>query len=376
MSGDTKPPELQPRSQELQPGTNDTSCQFGLFLNMGANLGETHQEVFDFTIEQADAAEELGYHDLWITEHHFIRFGLNPDALAASAFFLGRTRKMRVGTAVALSPIRHPIKLAETAALLDQLSGGRFDLGIGRGGYVKDYEVFDVDVARWSEEPKASAQVLLNAWGGTETALPSSSVLTLMRSPDEPTEILPQPRTKPHPPLFMATSSEPSLGYAAKHGLPLQHYFPIPVEQRIAIEQNYANQLPSGSVAPTHMHSLIAIVTDDATEAREKLLHGLSRSLQTGDQAKVPQAKERHTDANGNPFTYDELAKMMAMGAIIGTPDVVADKLSAFIGATGARRIAIYPEMMSDRKLTLSSIKRFAEEVRPRFAEPKAVAAE
>ena len=90
----------------------------------------------------------------------------------------------------------------------------------------------------------------------------------------------------------------------------------------------------------------------------------------------MPQAKERHTDANGNPFTYDELAKMMATGAIIGTPDVVADKLSAFIGATRARRIAIYPEVVSDRKLTLSSIKRFAEEVRPRFAEPSAVAAE
>jgi len=259
---------------------------------------------------------------------------------------------------------------------LDQLSGGRFDLGIGRGGYVKDYEVFDVDVARWSEEPKASAQVLLNAWGGTETTLPSSSVLTLMRSSDEPTEIMPQPRTKPHPPLFMATSTEPSLGYAAKHGIPLQHYFPIPTVQRIAVEQNYANHLPNGSVAPPHMHSLIAIVTDDANEAREKLLLGLSRSLNAGDHTKVPQAKGRTTDASGKPLTYDEMAKMISKGAIVGTPDVVADKLSAFIAATGARRIAIYPEMVSDRKLTLSSIKRFAEEVRPRFAEPSAVAAE
>jgi len=71
MSGDTKP--LKPEN-----GTGNNCCQFGLFLNMGADLGETHQDVFDFTIEQADAAEELGYHDLWITEHHFIRFGLKP----------------------------------------------------------------------------------------------------------------------------------------------------------------------------------------------------------------------------------------------------------------------------------------------------------
>lgn len=118
---------------------------YGLFLNMGANLGSSTEAVFQKTLEQARLAETLGYHDLWVTEHHCIPFGINPSALTASAFLLGRTERIRVGMAVVLAPLYHPLVIAEQSALLDQFSGGRFDLGLGRGGYLLDYQLLELD---------------------------------------------------------------------------------------------------------------------------------------------------------------------------------------------------------------------------------------
>ena len=94
---------------------------FGLFLNMGANLAPTTAGVFDLTLREADAAEQLGYDELWVTEHHFIRFGINPSALTTAGFLLGRTERIRVGTAVTLSPLLHPVEMAERSATVGEL---------------------------------------------------------------------------------------------------------------------------------------------------------------------------------------------------------------------------------------------------------------
>ena len=131
---------------------------------MGAALGETPEDIFDSTLSQASLAEELHYDELWVTEHHFIRFGINPSALTTAAFLLGRTHTIRVGTSVVLSPLCHPVELAERTALLDHLSHGRFELGLGRGGYRRDYELLDIDFTRWDDEPQATATRLLDIW--------------------------------------------------------------------------------------------------------------------------------------------------------------------------------------------------------------------
>lgn len=109
---------------------------FGLFINTGAQTGRTHADVFALALAQAELAESLGYHDVWVTEHHFIPFGINANALTLAGFLLGRTNRLRVGTAVTLAPLYHPLQLAEQVAILDQVSGGRLDFGIGRGGYL------------------------------------------------------------------------------------------------------------------------------------------------------------------------------------------------------------------------------------------------
>ncbi|HEX2285999.1 MAG TPA: LLM class flavin-dependent oxidoreductase, partial [Mycobacterium sp.] len=247
---------------------------------MGANLGTTPEAVFDLTLEQATAADQLGYADLWVTEHHFIRFGINPSALTAAAFLLGRTNRVRVGTSVVLSPLCHPIDLAERAALLDQLSHGRFELGLGRGGYRRDYEILDVDFARWDDEPRASAQRLLEVWTGPGTDG------TAM-------DIQPPPRTRPHPPLLLATASDSGIDFAARNGLALQHYFATPAAPRVKVESRYHELRGETGSHPEHLHTLIVIV-DGAPGRRDQLAAALRRSFHDGDHPLVPQAPNRH----------------------------------------------------------------------------------
>lgn len=328
------------------------SPTFGLFLNLGDNLGPTPEAVFDLTRREAELAEAAGYHDLWVTEHHFIRFGINPSALTTASFLLGRTRRVRVGTAVVLSPLCHPVELAERAALLDQLSDGRFDLGIGRGGYVRDYEVYGIDTARWDDEPESTARTLLDAWWPG----------------DDDAQLQPPPRTSPHPPLLLATSSDKGVAFAAEHGLALQHYFATPAPMRVDVERRYAELLPSESAAPDHLHTLIVVVTDgsEPTDAvRARLGVALTESFHAGDHPAVPQAVNRHVGPDGKPIDRESMAAFVAQGAIIGPPQQVVDELGAFIETTGARRLALYQEAIADPALTLASIERFAADVAP-----------
>ncbi len=315
---------------------------------MGANLGATPESVFDLAVAQAELAEQLDYDELWVTEHHFIHFGLNPSALTTAGFLLGRTTELRVGTSVVLSPLAHPVDLAERVSLLDHLGAGRFELGLGRGGYRLDYDMLDVDVARWNDEPHATVDRLLDLWSaaGVEGA------------------VVPAPRSRPHPPLLLATTSEAGIKCAASNGLALQHYFATPASARVALEQRYRNA--GGSAEPDHLHTVIAIV-DESADARERLRAALRKSFRAGDHPHVPQAPQQHVGPEGKPMGPDAMADMVAANAIIGSVGCVVDELGDFLLETGARRIAVYHEAIGDPAIALESLRSFAEHVAPQL---------
>lgn len=332
---------------------------YGLFLNAGALLGADHRAVFDLTAEQALLAERLGYRDVWVTEHHFIDFGINPSALTLAAFLLGRTTRLRVGTAVTLAPLYHPVQLAEQAALLDQASGGRFDFGIGRGGYLRDFQVLGIDPARWDDEIDHTVRVALDAWT-------KETVEAHGRWHDfTPVRVNPRPLTSPHPPLFLATSTPASVALAARHGLPLLHYFATPPEARVKVEAAYEAARPADVAPAEHVHALIVCVHDDEAEARARLTAALTRSFTDGDHPSVPQAANRHVGPDGKPYERAAMAAHVAAASPVGPPARVAEQIAAFSAGTGARRLVLYMEAVGDAAMTRASIERFAREVRP-----------
>src|SRR4029453_4297307 len=107
--------------------------RFGTFFFFQAAPGLSHAEVVHRELEQMEWTEELGFDQIWLTEHHFIDSGLaaapaRPPAPAAS-----RTRRVRIGLAAAILPFHHPLRLAEQLALIDIISKGRLDVGVGGG---------------------------------------------------------------------------------------------------------------------------------------------------------------------------------------------------------------------------------------------------
>ncbi|MEM7079862.1 MAG: LLM class flavin-dependent oxidoreductase [Pseudomonadota bacterium] len=325
---------------------------YGLFLNMGANLGQTTEDVFALTMEQAQLAESLGYHDLWVTEHHCIPFGINPSAITASAFLLGATQRMRVGTAVTLSPLYHPLEVAERTALLDQFSGGRFDLGLGRGGYLKDYELLDLDPARWEDEPIRTAKAVVDIWrDGNLSEHTQQSGESIFQ---------PKPLTRARPPLFLATRSADAIAYAAEYDIPLQHYFAVPAEVRAKQETLYRELNPADV---EHVHTLVVVVGDDEEKLRSALQDALTVSFRGGDWPHIPQVSDHHPDTHGKATDRSDRAAAVAAGALVGPPARVREQLDQFIEITGAKRLVLYMEAIADAALTRTSIQRFMEEV-------------
>ncbi|MEM7217332.1 MAG: LLM class flavin-dependent oxidoreductase [Pseudomonadota bacterium] len=325
--------------------------KLGLFLNMGRQLGATAADVFDLTLEQVDRAEAAGFHDLWFSEHHFIPFGINPSALTACAFALGRTRRVRVGTAVTLSPLYHPLELAERAALLDQFSGGRFDLGIGRGGYLKDFEMLDRDPSRWDAEPNASADIIMDAWRGGDLAAANHD--------SGPSLLQPPPLSRPAPPLFVATRSPAGIEYAARNGLPVQHYFASPTSARVQLEQAYRE---TNAEPVEHLHLVLLSIERTEARARERLKASLARSFADGDWPHVPQVSKRRAESSDKPPPRDAMAQGAAAAALAGPIESVRDQLAAFVEATGATRVALFAEAVAERDDTLAALDAVAHE--------------
>ena len=98
----------------------------GMFLLAGGWPGRGHADTLRAAVDAAVAAEDAGFDDVWVAEHHFMTYGLCPSAVTLAGYLLGATRRITVGTAVSVLPTAHPVALAEQALLLDQVSGGRF----------------------------------------------------------------------------------------------------------------------------------------------------------------------------------------------------------------------------------------------------------
>lgn len=114
--------------------------RIGAFLLSGRFPGQDDGAALARSLDAVIHAERAGFDDAWFAEHHFMPYGVCPSAITFAALALGRTRRIGIGTAVSVLSTTHPVALAEQAAMLDRLSGGRFRLGIGRGGPWLDLE--------------------------------------------------------------------------------------------------------------------------------------------------------------------------------------------------------------------------------------------
>jgi len=327
--------------------------KFSLFYNFDV-LPETDEYTLLAEVEaQALAAERLGFDGIWLAEHHFQEYGRMPAPLVFLARISGLTSRLKLGTAVVEAPYYHPLRLAEDAALLDVISGGRVHLGLGSGAGNKELEFVRFGIAK--EEKSARlleiAEILRQAYAEPEVAFSGSYYR------HEGLAISPRPRQDVQSLLWLAASAT-TVPYAARHGLPILLPRPVDEQKLRDLIADYRGQLPAG--VPGHVASLrFAFVAETRELAHERTRATFTRYAKY----------DGGIDWDGRTDT-DEYRELCAkLKFVAGTPDDVIDQIRLWRDDLGMDEILIQTYAAGTRRDdAIRSMELFSTEVVPQFA--------
>jgi alkanesulfonate monooxygenase SsuD/methylene tetrahydromethanopterin reductase-like flavin-dependent oxidoreductase (luciferase family) len=297
----------------------------GLVMECDYREGATQEEAFEEAFQMADAAEELGLDGIWLAERHFAARGGPLDTygtgipsivsapLIIATAIAARTQRLRVGIAVNVLPLCHPIRIAEEAATVDQISKGRLDFGVGRSGFPRAYEGYGIPYGESRERFQEGLDVILSAWTKERFSYTGKyySFHELC--------VVPKPYQKPHPPIRVAATTRETFPQVGRMGHPI----------------------------------FIGLRGFDVSEA--------AHHLKAYRQAWRVERAQRLSSVS-----YDDLLR----GRVAyGTPEMVAERLRELQGTLGLSGIILEPNVGGyiPRQLVFRSVRLFAEEVAPRL---------
>ncbi len=195
------------------------------------------EEVYSRSLERIEVMDKGGFDAVWLAEHHFSTFSVCPSVHMMGTLAAARTKRLRIGTAVSLAALYHPLRLAEEVALLDMLSGGRVNWGAGRGFAYSEFNAFGVPPQESAERFREAVDIVLKSW--TEERF---SFKGAHHSFDD-VELLPKPLQRPHPPVWMAATSESAIDWAASRGFSILMDPHCTMQELGAKRRHYAQQL-------------------------------------------------------------------------------------------------------------------------------------
>jgi alkanesulfonate monooxygenase SsuD/methylene tetrahydromethanopterin reductase-like flavin-dependent oxidoreductase (luciferase family) len=282
--------------------------------------------------------------------------------VALAANVLGRTSRITVGTGVCMLSNRHPVALAEETALLDHLSGGRFHLGVGRGGPWVDLEVFGTGLARFEDGFAEALDVLLDGLEqGRVAADDGRSRFFRFRS----VPLVPRPLTRPRPPVVVAATTRPTVEMAAAMGLPLLLGLHATADEQRDLIAHYVKVAVEYGRDPDiveHIGTALCHIAGSRADAEAELRAAMPEWLRAGVGGYVslsPVPRPRR-----DPRAYVE--HLLAIHPV-GTPDECVEHLRATAEATGIRHVLLMVEGTGDPHRTRETVRRLASEVAPRL---------
>src|SRR5215218_1254640 len=355
-----------------------------------------HERLLSDALEQVELADRVGFDYVWEVEHHFLEeysHSSAPEVFLAAAS--QRTKRIRLGHGIVQvpPPFNHPARVAERAATLDLLSGGRLELGTGEASSQMELGGFGVDRRRkramWEEGLDAVARMLVEEpFAGADGEF--------VQMP--PRNVMPKPKQKPHPPLWVACSRRETILLAARKGLgALSFSFVEPEQAKEWVDEYYAliesdECVPAGfAVNPRFAVVLPAMLHEDEETAIERGIDGAHffgyslayyyafGSVRPGvtsiwDDFVANRDKRGFARSIVTPDEAPLGVKLLQEGlgslrGAIGTPDQVADLIERYERA-GVDQVILVMQCGKNRhEHVCESIELFAERVMPRFAE-------
>lgn len=254
--------------------------QFSMIFEaqMAHPTAEHERAVLQNCVEQAVYAEEMGFDRIWAVEHHALRWYAH---MSAPEIFLtwvaARTSRIRIGHGVVCMPFNynHPVRVGERAAMLDNLSGGRLDLGAGRGATLQEMSLCGVDPERTYQEVEEALRMIGRMWQ-QDTFEWRGNLLTVEPIANRgPHYVLPRPVQRPHPPLFLACTKRDTVALAAEYGIGALVLGFAGVEEVAGLRKIYDDAIATrtgerfvSTVVNDHFSALCpTIVLDDGDEA-------------------------------------------------------------------------------------------------------------
>jgi alkanesulfonate monooxygenase SsuD/methylene tetrahydromethanopterin reductase-like flavin-dependent oxidoreductase (luciferase family) len=352
--------------------------RFGTFFFFQAVPWLSHEDVVHRELEQMEWTEELGFDQIWLTEHHFIDYGLAVDPATLAAVAASRTRRVRIGLAAAILPFHHPLRLAEQTALVDVVSRGRLDVGVGRGNRPAEFRGYNVPQQESRERFEEAVDVLKRAW--TEERISHAGRFFTI----DDARVMPRPWQKPHPPLYQVCGSAESVEATAARGWPmLNSVLRGNAEQQLATHRElYVAALRKAGRSDADVTALLAdwgvsrqiyvAPTDAQAQAEAKdaelwyqesfrrfVLPERIEDAHPSLQPHFRQLAERLAKVNWDDLVRETVA--------FGSPDTVARKIEA-MRATGVGHVLCWMNfggLPQDR--IRRSMELFAREVMPAF---------
>ncbi|RSN03492.1 LLM class flavin-dependent oxidoreductase [Nonomuraea sp. WAC 01424] len=321
--------------------------RIGIFVIAACFPGQDPGRVLRESVELIEAAEEAGFHDAWIAEHHFMSYGVCPSALTLAAVAAGRTSRIGLGTAVSVLSCQHPVALAEQAAMLHHLSGGRFTLGVGRGGPWVDLEVFGTGLARFERGFGESLDLLVRAL--SEGSVVAEGEFFRFRE----VGLVPRARLRP----VVACTSEATVGLAAGRGLPMLLGMHIGDRDKALLVAEHVARGGSGS---GHLAAGVAHVADSTEAAVRELKASMPAWLGPGLAGYVP-VDDRPRPSRDVAAYVDLLTRIHP----VGSPEHCAEVLRRTAGSTGIEHVILTVEGIGDHRRALEDVRRLGAEVLP-----------
>ncbi len=338
--------------------------RFGLFGSAAARRGSGEfdsTEGFRDFIEYNIEAEALGFHSSFVVEHHFTGFGQVSATLNLLTWLGARTTTLRLGTAVIVLPWHNPVLLAEQAATIDLLSGGRLDFGIGKGYRYNEFVGFDVPIADAEARFEESIALLLKCWTSEERFSHKGQFWIFNDIVVEP-----PPFRRPHPAVWMGAGSPRSIRDVARRGFNLllgQYASPADIGDSIAVYRAAVEE--TGRVYEATMVGVTRafFVAENDAERDEALARRLSNRMRQLKLATQPDG----TVLGGPDRAVGDPDKINIDSAIYGNPAEIAAGLDALARA-GVGYVLLNGGGSGGGTRGRASMRRFANEIMPAFS--------
>jgi alkanesulfonate monooxygenase SsuD/methylene tetrahydromethanopterin reductase-like flavin-dependent oxidoreductase (luciferase family) len=346
--------------------------RFGTYHVFQCPPQQTPERVIAEELARVELAEALGFDDVWVPEQHFSPYCLAGDALLLAGHLGARTRRVRIGTAVVNLTFTHPLRFAERVALLDHVTGGRVDVGVGRGYQFPQYGVFGVPIDETREIFDEALDVVLRAWRGEDFTHEGR----YFRIPN--VRLWPVPVRPPGAVLLHAVNSPESMARAIARGLPALMARPLsPFSEQVEELRRYRTALRAAGQDPAPVlrrttvlkYAFLAPSRAEArTLAREALEWDLAilQHLTTPTTTAMPRGYELYEKRGGRlpEYAWEEWLENVLL---YDDPEGCAEKVARLRDA-GVERLLLWmgPGGVA-HDLLVRSMRLFAEEVAPRF---------